>query len=98
MKMLYLVSTLLLSILMLSACVVLPVNDPGHINKCEISSDRKTLKVVDGFKGTHTYYSISGLLVLMPITGIVSGSYVAINNIYNYGEEKIVCGSRANKT
>ena len=80
------------SLCSLIACVVLPVTDESRVNKCEISSDRKTLKVVNAFKDTNTYYSISGVL-LIPITGVVSGTYVAINNIYHLGEEKLVCGS-----
>jgi len=70
--------------------VVVPVNDVSSVNKCEISIDRKTLKIINGFEETNTYYSISGL-VLVPITGVVSGTYVAINNIYRIGEEAIVC-------
>ena len=76
----------------LVACVVLPVKDESRVNKCEISSDRETLKIVNAFRDTNTYYSISGVL-LIPITGVVSGTYVAINNIYHLGEEKLVCGA-----
>ena len=72
-------------------CVVIPTNDLSSVNKCEISSDRKTLKIINGFEDTNTYYSISGL-ILVPISGVVSGAYVAINNIYRIGEEAIVCG------
>tara|TARA_R110000751_G_scaffold15290_7_gene49677 strand:- start:76060 stop:76302 length:243 start_codon:yes stop_codon:yes gene_type:complete len=75
----------------ISGCVVVPIVDFSSVNKCEISSDRKTLRIINGFKATNTYYSISGLL-LLPITGVVSGAYVAINNIYHIGEETIVCG------
>lgn len=50
-----------------------------------------TLKVVDIAKESNSYYSISGV-VLYPISGIVSGTYVAVNNIYHIGEEKLVCG------
>ncbi|WP_394224034.1 hypothetical protein [Alteromonas gracilis] len=79
-------------ILLLSGCIVVPETDTAKVNKCEISSDRKTLKVVNGFEETNTFYSISGI-ALLPITGIVSGTYVAINNIYHLGEETLVCGS-----
>ncbi|WP_448555046.1 hypothetical protein [Thalassotalea montiporae] len=75
----------------LTACVVVPVTDHSYQAKCEISSDRKILKIVDGYKDNNTYYSISGV-ILLPITGIVSGAYVAVNNIYHLGEETIVCG------
>ena len=81
----------LLSSILVSGCVVLPTNDLSSVSKCEVSTDRKTLKIVNGFEETNTYYSISGLL-LIPITGVVSGTYVAINNIYHIGEEAIVCG------
>ena len=78
--------------LSMSGCVVLPTEDLSAVNRCEISSDRKTLKVINGFKDSNTFYSISGL-VLLPITGVVSGVYVTINNIYHIGEEAIICGS-----
>ncbi|CAB9492542.1 hypothetical protein [Alteromonas macleodii] len=87
-----LVPFLILSVSLLSACVVVPETDTAKVNKCEISSDRKTLKVINGFKDTNTFYSISGL-VLLPISGVVSGTYVAINNVYHLGQETFVCGS-----
>ena len=71
--------------------MVVPEQDLSYVNKCELSSDRKTLKVIDASKGTNSYYSISGL-ILLPVSGIVSGTYVAINNVYHLGEESIVCG------
>jgi hypothetical protein len=48
------------------------------------------------YEDTNTFYSISGL-VLIPLSGIVSGTYVAINNVYHLGEEKIVCGANDGK-
>ena len=81
--------TLLLSFLF-TGCVIVPKKDSTHHNKCEISSDRKTLKVIDLAKETNSYYSVSGLF-LFPITGIISGTFVAVNNIYHLGEETIVC-------
>lgn len=77
--------------LLLSGCVVVPQTDHAKINRCEISSDRKTLKIINAFEDSNTYYSISGML-LLPITGAISGSFVAINNVYHLGEERIVCG------
>jgi hypothetical protein len=75
-----------------TGCVVVPTKDISAVNKCEISSDRKTLKMINGFEDTNTYYSVSGL-ILVPISGVVSGVYIAINNIYHIGEEIIVCGT-----
>ena len=76
---------------LISGCMVIPEKDPTYVNKCEISSDRKTLKVIDASKDTNSYYSVSGL-ILFPVSGIVSGAYIAINNVYHLGEETIVCG------
>lgn len=89
----YFKRTMLLIFLLLSGCVVVPAVDNLHTSRCEISSDRKTLKVIDLAKQTNSYYSISGL-VLYPITGVVSGVYVAVNNVYHYGEEEIFCSSK----
>jgi hypothetical protein len=76
--------------LYLSGCIVLPEKDASHKNKCEISTDRKTLKVFDTAKNTNSYYSISGI-ILLPLTGMISGTYVAVNNVYHLGEETLVC-------
>ena len=78
-------------VFLFTGCIVVPEKDHNHVSKCEISSDHKTLRVVDLAKETNSYYSISGL-ILYPLTGVVSGTYVAVNNVYHLGEEKIVCG------
>ncbi|MDH5300641.1 MAG: hypothetical protein OEW58_04695 [Gammaproteobacteria bacterium] len=82
------------------ACVAIPVTDYSYEAKCEISSDRKTLKIIDVAKETNTYYSIEGLTstpILLPISAVVSGTYVAINNVYQIGEERVKCGSGENQ-
>lgn len=38
----------------ISGCIVLPVTDPTHYNKCEISSDKKHLKYLIFMKTTIT--------------------------------------------
>jgi len=83
--------TILIFMLFLTGCVVVPSDDVSYVNKCEISSDRKTLKVVSATEGLNTFYSISDLL-LLPVTGVLAGVYVGINNIYHLGEEQITCG------
>ncbi|WP_082633221.1 hypothetical protein [Lacimicrobium alkaliphilum] len=80
-----------------SGCIALPVNESEESNTvtCELSSDRKVLKVVDVAKDSNSYYSISGIIltpILLPSTAIISGSYVLINNLYHIGEKNIVCG------
>lgn len=81
-----------LILISITACVVVPTTDLSSVNKCEISTGRKTLRIINGFEDTNTYYSISGL-ILIPVTGVVSGTYVVINNIYHMGEEAIICGT-----
>ena len=93
-------TTLVIVLLSLSliGCVVLPVNDITHNSRCEISSDRKTLRIVNVAEETGTYYSIEGLVlspILVPTTAIISGVYVLTNNIYNLGEQRIVCGKQS---
>lgn len=80
--------------LSLSACVVVPKPAEDDYARCEISSDRKTLRVMDMAKETKTYYSVSGILltpILVPTSALISGAYVAVNNIYHLGEENIKC-------
>jgi hypothetical protein len=86
-----------LAIPLLAACVIVPETDTAKVNQCEISSDRKTLKVINGFEDTNTFYSISGL-ILLPVSGVVSGTYVAVNNIYHMGEERLKCGPKESRT
>lgn len=75
--------------LFLSRCVVLPSDDNTYVNKCEISSDRKTLKVVSATEGLNTFYSISDLL-LLPVTGVITGIYVGVNNITTLEKNKLL--------
>ena len=84
----------LVSVFALNACVVIPVKDKTQRHRCEISSDKKTLKVIDFAKETNTYYSISGILltpIIVPASAIISGTYVLVNNTYHLGEQAIKC-------
>ena len=85
---------LLFVVVFFGGCVVVPAENEDYVAECEISSDRKTLRVMNVAKETDTYYSVEGIAatpILYPTTAIVSGIYVAINNSYNVGEEKLVC-------
>ena len=83
-------------IIFLTGCITVPVNDRSQSKQCYLSSDKKTLKIIDfNEENTGFYYSVSGLLlspILVPTTALISGSYVLVNNIYHLGEEKIKCG------
>ncbi len=78
----------------LTGCVTVPVKDESDTHLCQISSNYKTLKIVDVAHETDSYYNISGTLlspILVPTTALISGAYVVVNNIYHYGEKQIVC-------
>lgn len=75
-------------ILSLSGCIVFPVKDLEATRianvRCELSSDKKVLKIVDVAKATNTFYSVSGVVlspILIPLSGLLSGSYTLVNNI-----------------
>lgn len=85
----------MLSVMLLASCVTVPFPVEGQSARCEISTDKLTLKVIDLAKGTNSYYTVEGYLVspiLIPTTAILSGAYVLVHNTYHLGEEKIVCG------
>jgi len=81
---------LLFCLLLGTGCVVIPETDKTYVAKCEISTDQKTLRIIDSEKETKSYYSIGGVF-LVPISGIVLGAYVVMKNSYYYGKEKIIC-------
>ncbi|QFT53771.1 hypothetical protein [Microbulbifer sp. THAF38] len=77
------------------SCVTVPAPSDKQTARCEISTNRLTLKVVDLAEATDSYYSLEGLIaspILVPTTAILSGAYVLAHNTYRLGEEKIVCG------
>lgn len=94
MKEQFILLSMVLSLCVISSCVVLPTKQIFQESRCEISSDKKTLRVFNVAKETNSYYSLGGLIaspILIPTSAILSGTYVAVNNIYHYGQEKIVC-------
>ena len=85
---------LVMTFLILNGCITVPVKSSEQNKVCELSSDKKTLKVIDVAKETNTFYNVSGIIlspILVPTAAIISGTFVFINNIYHYGEGKIVC-------
>lgn len=84
-----------MSLSFLAGCVVVPVNDESFVAQCAISSNRKTLRVMDVAKETNSYYSLEGTLatpIVFPTSAIISGIYVAVNNIYTIGDQTLRCG------
>ena len=89
---------ILLVLLATPSCVTVPVDADRVKYKCELSTNKKTLKVVDVAEETNSYYSVSGILlspILVPTTALISGTYVLVHNTYNLGEEVIKCGGKA---
>lgn len=85
-----------LFVLSQTGCIVLPQKDPDARPRCELSTDQKTLRIVDIAAETDTYYSVTGILlspILIPATALLSGTYVAVNNTYHLGEEQLVCAA-----
>ena len=77
----------------LGGCVVLP-EDAAPTKECYLSSNKKYLKVVDLTEGDPSFYRWNGKIVgviTMPTTAVLSASYVAINNVFHFGEELIKC-------
>jgi hypothetical protein len=73
--------------LSITGCITLAVPADHQAKRCEISTDRMTLKVIDLPKETNSYYTMEGYLVspiLVPTTAIISGAYVLVHNTYYY--------------
>ncbi|MCJ8319522.1 MAG: hypothetical protein MJK12_07800 [Colwellia sp.] len=80
--------------IVISGCITVPVTVETHSHECKLSSDMKTLQVVDVAAESNSYYSVTGILlspILIPTTAIVSGVYVLVNNVYHLGQERFNC-------
>jgi len=78
----------------LTGCVTVPETDRNYVGNCGVSNDHKVLRIANVAKETQSYYSIGGILltpILIPVTALVSGTYVLINNAYYSAEEIINC-------
>ena len=82
-----------LATLTMSGCVVLP-EDSADTSQCYLSSNQKYLKVVDLTDGDTSFYDWQGKIIgviTMPTSAVISASYVAVNNVFNFGEKLIKC-------
>jgi len=85
----------LLFLLACTGCVVIPVNDNTQKYHCGLSTDKKTLKVVNLNDDGTTFYEWQDeffAIISLPTSAIVSGTYILVNNIYHIGEKQIKCG------
>ncbi|WP_296047729.1 hypothetical protein [uncultured Alteromonas sp.] len=79
--------------LAMSGCVVLP-EDSADTSQCYLSSNQKYLKVVDLTDGDTSFYDWQGKIIgviSLPTSAVISASYVAVNNVFNFGEKLIKC-------
>ena len=82
----------LLLVSLFSGCVVVPEPDLSVASDCGTSSKRMKLTMVDLAEETGSYRNAdpSGLFTV-PVTGVISGAIVGVNNVYNITEEKFMC-------
>lgn len=80
--------------LFISGCVVVPQTDYSQEYKCELSSDKKVLKLTNMLENDTSFYSWTDeylSIITVPTSAILSASYVLVNNIYHIGERTIKC-------
>jgi hypothetical protein len=81
--------------LSITSCVVVPEKDHSEKYQCELSTDKKVLKLVNLTDGDTSFYQWNDeilAIISVPTSAILSGAYVLVNNIYHIGEKKIKCG------
>lgn len=91
-------ATLLSLAFFLISCIVAPKTTHQKSVTCELSTDRKTLRVVNLAKQTNSYYSLEGLIatpIIYPATALVSGAYAAAYNVYSLSKEQINCSKKS---
>ena len=79
---------------LIAGCVAVPETDRNYVGSCGVSNDHKVLRIANVAEETKSYYSIGGILltpILIPVTALVSGAYVLINNAYYSVDEIINC-------
>ncbi len=92
------VITLVCIVLFSSSCVVVPEVADVPQYKCGLSTDQKTLKVVNLMAGDTSFYEWNDeflSIISMPTSAILSGVYVAVNNVYHIGEKQIKCSGKS---
>ena len=85
---------LLLLALLFTSCMVVPQSSLDKRAECALSTDKKHLKVVNLLDGDTTFYAWEDemlSIVTMPSSAIISSVYVAVNNVYHFGEKQIKC-------
>ena len=82
-----------------SGCVTVPETDRNYVGRCGVSTDHKVLRIANVAEESNSYYSIGGIFltpILIPVTALISGTYVLINNVYYSVDEIINCQKNTN--
>jgi len=85
---------LVLIVALLPSCIVVPHIAERQEFQCALSTDKKTLKVINLTDGDATFYAWQDEMfsfITIPSSAIISGVYVAVNNVYHIGEKHIKC-------
>jgi len=86
--------SLVLIMTILSSCIVVPESVENQNLECALSTNKKTLKVVNLLDGDETFYAWEDEIfsvITMPGSAILSSVFVAVNNVYHIGEKQIKC-------
>lgn len=81
-------------VLSMCGCVVLPEVDDSQKYQCELSTDKKVLKLVNLTDGDTSFYRWNDemlAIITIPTSAVISATYVLVNNIYHIGEKSIKC-------
>jgi len=88
------VCQIIIFLLTITGCVVIPEVDHSQKYQCGLSTDKKTLKVVNLMKGDTSFYKWNDeflSIITLPTSAVLSSVYVAVNNVYHIGEKQIKC-------
>jgi len=78
-------------------CIVVPEVENSREYHCSLSADKKTLKVINLMKGDTSFYAWDDeflSIITMPTSAIASSVYVAVNNVYYFGEKRMKCSNK----
>ncbi len=82
---------------LVSGCAVVPYPDEFHVSDCPTRSRQQTLRLVNVLTEAQSDGLSSYLLspIVVPVSAVVSGSYVLGNNLYNELEQAYKCGGES---
>lgn len=75
-------------------CVVVPEKDYSQEYECGLSTEMKTLRLVNLTDGSTSFYEWNDEMLApltVPVSAVISASYVLVNNVYHLGEKQIKC-------